>query len=336
MDSLTHIVVGACIGELLAGKKLGKKAMLLGALANSIPDVDVVASLWLPITKDLLAHRGFTHSLLFALLVSPLLAILSRKLLSKRDLSFYGWTFFWFIQICTHLFIDSCNAYGTGLFEPFSHYRVSFNTMFVADPLFTIWPIIGAVCLFVMKVNNARRGVAAKTALILSGVYLCIGVMFKLYIDNAVAADMKGKNIIVKRCFTTPTPLNNLLWYVVGQTDSGFYIGYRSVLDTKAGIDYHFTYRNQQLLNGYEQDADLQRLVRFSKGYYTADKWHDTLVFNDIRFGEIAGWSEPHPRFIFYYYLQNPAANDMIVQRGRFAKWDKQQLNSFMNRIKGN
>jgi inner membrane protein len=33
MDSLTHIVAGACIGEIALGKKIGRKAMLWGALA---------------------------------------------------------------------------------------------------------------------------------------------------------------------------------------------------------------------------------------------------------------------------------------------------------------
>ncbi|MCW3122192.1 MAG: Protein of unknown function transrane [Flavipsychrobacter sp.] len=336
MDSLTHIVVGACVGELIAGKKLGKKAMLLGAIGNSIPDIDVVASFWLPITKDLLAHRGFTHSILFALLVSPLLAWLCTKLFKKVQMSFNIWMLFWFVEILLHLFIDSLNAYGTGLFEPFSHYRVSFNTMFVADPLFTIWPIIAFITLLILRSGNNKRVVVARGALVLSGMYMLAGIVFKLSVDAAVVKDLKEKNIAVSSYFTTPTPLNNLLWYVVAQNDSGYYIGYRSVFDRKRTIEYHYTYRNDQLLRAHEQDADLGRLIRFSKGYYTADQWHDTLVFNDMRFGEIAGWEEPHPRFIFYYFLKQPSANDLLVQRGRFAKWDKRLFASFINRIRGN
>ena len=38
MDTLTHIVLGACIGEVLATKKVGKKALVLGAVTQSIPD----------------------------------------------------------------------------------------------------------------------------------------------------------------------------------------------------------------------------------------------------------------------------------------------------------
>jgi inner membrane protein len=79
LDSLTHIALGACIGEAFAGKKLGKKAMLWGALVQSIPDIDFIAATWLNTSENLLAHRGFTHSLLFAVLIVPLLAMLAEK-----------------------------------------------------------------------------------------------------------------------------------------------------------------------------------------------------------------------------------------------------------------
>ena len=61
MDSLTHTVLGACLGQLIAGKKIGKKAMLWGAIANNIPDIDVITSAWMGQADSLLAHRGFTH-----------------------------------------------------------------------------------------------------------------------------------------------------------------------------------------------------------------------------------------------------------------------------------
>ncbi len=155
-------------------------------------------------------------------------------------------------------------------------------------------------------------------------------------INNTVTRDMAQRHIPYKRLFTSPTPLNNLLWYIIAEQDSGYYIGYRSVFDNKQTIDFHYTYRNEHLLANTDNTNDVALLKRFSQGYYTAELWHDTLLFNDMRFGEIAGWQEPQPKFIFYYYLTHPHANDLIVQRGRFAKWDKELLVSFVKRIKGN
>ncbi|MGB5360641.1 MAG: metal-dependent hydrolase, partial [Eudoraea sp.] len=43
MDSLTQIVLGASVGEVVLGKKVGNKAMLYGAIAGTIPDLDVLS-----------------------------------------------------------------------------------------------------------------------------------------------------------------------------------------------------------------------------------------------------------------------------------------------------
>ena len=41
MDSLTQIVLGAAVGEAVAGRKLGAKAALWGAIGGTLPDLDV-------------------------------------------------------------------------------------------------------------------------------------------------------------------------------------------------------------------------------------------------------------------------------------------------------
>ena len=41
MDSLSHIVIGAAIGEIFLGKKIGRWGMLLGAIVKSAPDFDL-------------------------------------------------------------------------------------------------------------------------------------------------------------------------------------------------------------------------------------------------------------------------------------------------------
>jgi len=74
MDSLTQIVLGAAVGEVVLGRKVGNKAILWGAIAGTIPDLDVLArSLFDPLRANEL-HRGFTHSILFSAAMAPVLA----------------------------------------------------------------------------------------------------------------------------------------------------------------------------------------------------------------------------------------------------------------------
>ncbi|MBL7985752.1 MAG: metal-dependent hydrolase, partial [Flavobacteriales bacterium] len=74
MDSLTQIVLGAAAGEVVLGRKIGNKAILWGAIAGTIPDLDVLArSLYDPLRANEL-HRGITHSLFFSMVMAPILA----------------------------------------------------------------------------------------------------------------------------------------------------------------------------------------------------------------------------------------------------------------------
>jgi membrane-bound metal-dependent hydrolase YbcI (DUF457 family) len=104
MDSLTHIALGACIGEAFFEKGFGRKAMIWGALAQSIPDIDFIASFWLGTTEDLLAHRGFTHSILFALLITPLFAYVADAIHRPHEIMFRKFLLFFAAEVFMHLF----------------------------------------------------------------------------------------------------------------------------------------------------------------------------------------------------------------------------------------
>ncbi|MBC7903081.1 MAG: metal-dependent hydrolase [Gemmatimonadaceae bacterium] len=338
MDSLTHIFLGAAIGELTMGKKLGKQAMLLGAFANSIPDFDFIASFFLPTTADLLAHRGFTHSFLFLVLLSPLLALLARRVGRTRGFARWleprmgAWTAFFSLEIFVHIFLDAFNGYGTGWFEPFSHYRVSFNTLFVADPLFTIVPAIAFFVLLFRRMDFKARKKWAVLAVALPSIYL----VYALFNKNIIQRSLARQSAKTERYFSTPTALNSMLWYVVQEKDSGYNIGYRSVFDRNDTIDFVFFPRNEHLLRNVKDVEDINRLKRFSQNYYTIQKSGPELVFNDLRFGQVIGWIDPHEEFVFHYFLQQPKSNDMVVQRGRFAKWDAKAVELLLKRIRGN
>ena len=79
MDSLTQIVLGAAVGEVVLGKKIGNKAMLWGAIAGTIPDLDVYQSLFYDKLTANELHRGFSHSILFSIIFAPILAWLVKQ-----------------------------------------------------------------------------------------------------------------------------------------------------------------------------------------------------------------------------------------------------------------
>jgi inner membrane protein len=336
MDSLTHIALGACMGEAFAGRTLGKKAMLWGALAQSIPDIDFLASFWMTPSGNLLAHRGFTHSFLFCAIITPLLALLAERLHRPHDIRFKKWLLFFGGVIFIHIFIDAFNNYGVGWFEPFSHRRISFNAIYVADPFFSVWPGIACIALIWLKRLHPLRKKWWKMGLGLSGLYLVYCLMNKWNVNADVKAIMQKQEVSYTRYFSTPTPLQNLLWYVVAGNDSGYYVGLHSVFDTNDEINFQYFPRNEFLLNPVDEKEAVQKLIRFSQEFYTVEKWHDTLVFNDLRFGQVISWQNPKAKFAFHYFIKYPAANRLVVQRGRFEGWNRETLLTLLRRIKGN
>lgn len=359
MDSITHIVLGATIGEALAGKKLGKMAMLWGAIAQSLPDIDFVASSWLDTSHDVLAHRGITHSFVAVGVMAFVLTGIAGRIhrgretigargmserigtpeMSKATPRMAGrdWLIFFGLELFVHIFLDAFNAYGTGWFEPFSHYRVSFHVLFVADPLYSVWLGLAFLALLILRADSPVRKYWVWFGLILSSCYLWYCIANKVRIDRRVEEELQRQQISYRRYFTTPTPLNSWLWYTVVEDGDGFYTGYLSVFDRSPVVDLHFFPRNDSLLAPFRHQEDVRALLRFSQGYYTVDRWDDSLlVFNDLRFGEVRGWEDGQARFVFHYFLEHPGDNAVIVQRGRLAGWNRRTLRSFIRRIEGN
>jgi inner membrane protein len=240
------------------------------------------------------------------------------------------------LELGVHLFLDSLNNYGMGLLEPFNEVRIALHVIFVADPFFTLWPLLSVVMLLLLKERNNKRKIWTVSGIVMSAAYLLFAIANKINVESDFNTSLQNQGIAYERKLSTPTPFNNLLWFVTAGGKDGFYVGYRSIFDKAGHVSYHYFPRNEQLLLTVRNKDELQDLIRFSQGFYTVEKWGDTLVFNDLRFGQMAGWQDPKQRFVFHYFLDQPdAANRLVVQRGRFSGWNSKSLAVMWKRIKG-
>ena len=226
MDSLTHISLGIVLSEGTARKKIGKSSLLLGTVFQLLPDCDIVVALWIPSDVNLHVHRGITHSIFFAILAAAAFAYAFYFLYAKR-VSFVFLFLFLLMQIISHDFLDLFNAYGVGLLEPFSQEKFSLHTLYVADPLFTIW-LIGAALLCISSQNEKIRKWAVVLSLLICCAYIIIAANNKRTVRETLTA--KGElSESVENVLITPSQWNTLLWYFVVPRDSGFLVGYSSV-----------------------------------------------------------------------------------------------------------
>ena len=212
MDSITQIVLGAACGEAVLGKKIGNRALLFGAIGGTVPDLDVfIGKLLYNNEIDSMAfHRGFMHSFLFALLGALVFGMLVFWLYNRGKR--YGmttqkeWMWLFFASIFTHPILDSFTAYGTQLFAPFSNYRVAFNNISVADPLYTL-PFLGLlIVVMFLKRTSTKRRLFLKLGLGVSSLYMMFTLVNKYHVHGVYKRALAGRE---NRLFTLSNTANN-------------------------------------------------------------------------------------------------------------------------------
>jgi inner membrane protein len=205
----------------------------------------------------------------------------------------------------------------------------------VIDPILTIWTGISAIILFVLQSTNLYRVKIAIAALALSLVYIAYALNNKVIMNKTVNEAITLQRIPAKEFLTTPTPLNSFFWYVVIKSDNGYFTGYHSVLDARSLIVFTYVPSNDSLLNTSRNSKETHQLIRLARGYYAANRKRDTLVFSNLRFGQMNGWENPNAGFVFQYNIGRSDNSLLTVQRGRFSGWNKKTVLTFWSRIKG-
>jgi inner membrane protein len=124
---ITHAVVALGLGRLFTARKMPRLAFW-GALVGLaiVPDIDV---LWLRFGVPygaMLGHRGLTHSLPFALVLSALVAAICYRACRVRYWDLWG---LFFVVAASHGILDACThggpytIHGTAFFAPFASER---------------------------------------------------------------------------------------------------------------------------------------------------------------------------------------------------------------------
>jgi inner membrane protein len=312
VDSVSHIVIGAAIGESLLGRKIGRWGLLLGAVVKSLPDFDLFYTGLNDPRAYICDHRAYTHSLLiqalFAIPIAWLLVRLFRKKVSLKRMLVFTLACLW-----GHSLLDWCTNFGTQLLLPFSHENYSLNTLAIVDLLFTVPMLIMVLIAAFLKRNVVRRTKLAKASLIYCVVYLGFTFIDKIGAENIVKESIEKNNLPVTSHITNPTMLNNILWYSVGSNDSAVFVGEFSLLQRQNPIRWHVYPRNLHLMQQCKSKKDVEILKWFGAPYTVAQSNGDTLNVYAVKFGRTnMRESELKKTFIFHYKLYQSNGIEMM------------------------
>ena len=285
MDPLTQGALGAALPQSTASKSNLITAGIFGFVAGMAADLDV----FIRSTKDPLLfleyHRQFTHSLIFIPVGGIICAILLHWVVGRRrQLTFKQSAFFCTLGYATHALLDACTSYGTMLFWPFSNERISWSTISIVDPLFTL-PILSLVIMAGIKKSRSY----GRMALVWAVLYMSLGMIQR---DNAIEmgkgiAKNRGHEIV--RIEAKPSFANILVWKIIYETSERFYVD-----AIRTGPSPHIFFgtslpkldlaRDFLWLDKTGQQAkDVERFRWFSDGYVAKHpRFSDRII--DIRY----------------------------------------------------
>ncbi|WP_299110630.1 metal-dependent hydrolase [uncultured Winogradskyella sp.] len=332
MDSLTQIVLGAAVGEAVLGKKVGNKAILYGAIAGTIPDLDVFASYFTDTVSALAMHRGFTHSIIFSVLFAPIFGWFVSRYEKYKDFKGWSWLFFW--AMITHPILDAHTTWGTQLFWPLD-IRLAFKTIFVLDPLYTLPFLICVILVMFQKRTSKKRRLYNNIGLTVSTTYLALTFLLKSIAFSKFENALQFESITYQQLDTRPSPLNTILWNANVETKDSYLLGTYSFFDTK-NISFETYPKNHQLLGKLINNEKVKRMIAISEGWYTINQVEDKLYYNDLRFGLMS--LEPNSQdFVFKYLIDVEASSNVnFIEQEKTQTDGKQLMRSLWERIKGN
>ncbi|MDZ7717582.1 MAG: metal-dependent hydrolase [Balneolaceae bacterium] len=339
MDSITQITLGAAVGELLLGKKIGYRAAAWGALLGTVPDLDILANPFLDNAAEIRFHRGFTHSILFCLLASPMFGFAINYLQKKWEVGWKKWTQLVFLVFFTHILLDVQTTYGTQIFYFFSDWPATTDSIFIIDPLYTFTLLIGLVPALFMNRRSKARSLFNKTGLLLSTLYLVWGLGIKAHVHSVFDASFENQYGYYHQIKTTPNGPSTFLWtgYII--REDTVYQSIYSIFDEDTDLQFRTIPRNTEFIEKIKNDRPVETLLWFSRGYYTVEKEQGELFFYDLRFGRSDLWltDSEEPPFVWQNQIlfdeYGNATN--IEQQTPSFETRSTIFSRFINRIKG-
>ena len=322
VDSITQAALGAAVGEMMLGKRLGNRALAWGALFGTVPDLDALFSPFFETAGKLWWHRGPSHSLLVMVLVSWALAPRLAKLWKREKISKAQAGWFVFAAWSTHVLIDCFTVYGTSVLWPFPASRVAFNHLFIIDPLFTLPMLVTLGWLAFLRTKKQlpqRRKLNAWGLGIAAG-YAALSVGMKFAASAGFDADLARRGVSFERRMEAPTPFNIVLWRSVVDRGDEFWVGYRTVFERHSTPVRWTVYpKGADALASMGDLREVKTLQWFSDGWWLARPHAKGAWIGDLRFGETRNWGDKKgmvdSRLAFAWDVAPNATGDRVRTR---------------------
>jgi inner membrane protein len=140
------------------------------------------------------------------------------------------------------------------------------------------------------------------------------------------------QNLTFKSLRTQPMPLSNFLWMGLAKSEQGYWLGYRSSFGQDP-VHFEYIERNQSLMEPYRGNKKVEKLLDFTKGYYSVETRDSFLILNDLRFGKIPTQDTSYS--VFRFVIDPGGQNLTIRQVEPDMTFHKEDLRAYIRMILG-
>ena len=304
VDWITQAALGALIGELMMGKRLGNRALAWGALFGILPELlEVLVSPVLDTARELTWGRGMGHSLVVMALGSWGIARGLAKLWKREKISVAQAGSFVFAVWWVHVMVDCFTVEGAAVLWPVMDKRVAFNFLDSIDFFFTGPLVVTVLWLAFLREPAAKKTRSKKPVpaskrkkllawgLGLSAAYALLAVGMKFVASAGFDADLARRGTKYERRMETPTRFNILLWRSVVDRGNEFRVGYRSVFESRESpVRWTIYLKGGDALTKVATLRETKSLTSISDGWWLARPYTKGAWLGDIRFPESRTW----------------------------------------------
>lgn len=335
MDSLTQGLLGAVTFAIIKDRDIGKKSVLIGGVAGTIPDLDVFFSPFYHEVAFITVHRSFTHSILFAVVIGILCGELFHRLY-RRQHTRWSWNIAFFLAFITHALLDCCTTYGTQILYPFSDILISWNNIHVIDPAYSIILMVCVIGLLIKSRNGSGRQRLINISLGLSMVYLGWTVVSKSIATSEFKTALHAQGIAYEKMMVSPTPFNSLLWNGIIKTENGYYIGSYSLLDRRKEIPFYYEESDNEILPQITSQPLINNYLYYTQGFPLIRKNTDGIVrIFAIKYGPFNFIGAPNFFFPLTFKIDRLTEDEIFIDKARNFGSMADGFRQLIQRIKG-
>jgi inner membrane protein len=197
------------------------------------------------------------------------------------------------LALVTHPLLDLMTIYGTQVFQPFTDEAYGLGSMFIIYPVYSLPLLVGVVA--ALRVKTVGRALSINGwALAFSTAYLAWSALGQAWVSQHARQSLQAQGLPSQQLLVTPAPFNTVLWRVVALDGERFHEGFYSFLDGARAVRFVAHARGAALATQNEKHPQLQRLARFTDGFFKIESNNGQLLVTDLRMGQ-------EPAYVFSF-----------------------------------